>query len=178
MRTKKEFRYFTIFNHEKEQDYLRDQQKQGWKFVKVTGIGTYHFEECTPEDVIYQLDFNQETGAQKEEYLKMFADCGWEYIQEFAGYSYFRKAAADMKAEEEIFCDESSRLAMLERVYKGKLLPMFIIFNACLLPQFIINTTSGRYFVSALFGTIIVIYAAFFMYCALHYNRKKKQLGL
>ena len=78
MRTKKEFRYFTIFNHEKEQDYLRDQQKQGWKFVKVTGIGTYHFEECTPEDVIYQLDFNQETGAQKEEYLKMFADCGWE----------------------------------------------------------------------------------------------------
>ena len=69
----------------------------------------------------------------------MFADCGWEYIQEYAGYSYFRKAVKEMDMEEEIFCDEESRLAMLERVYKGRLLPMLVIFSACLLPQFILN---------------------------------------
>ena len=56
MKTKKEIRYFTIFQYEKEQEYLREQHKHGWKFVKVNGFGMYHFEECQPEDVIYQLD--------------------------------------------------------------------------------------------------------------------------
>ena len=57
MKTKKEFRYFTIFNYENEQEYLREQHKHGWKFVKVTGLGMYHFEECDSEDVIYPLDY-------------------------------------------------------------------------------------------------------------------------
>ena len=46
---KKEFRYFSIFNHEDEQKYLQNQHHLGWKFIKVTGLGTYHFEECDPE---------------------------------------------------------------------------------------------------------------------------------
>ena len=95
MKMKREFRYFTIFNHEDEQDYLREMHKHGWKFVKVTGLGRYHFEECQPEEVVYQLDYNQEGSAHKDEYIQMFEDCGWEYIQEFAGYSYFRKAVGE-----------------------------------------------------------------------------------
>ena len=126
MKTKKEFRYFTIFNHEKEEEYLREQHQHGWKFIRVTGLGMYHFEECQPEDVIYQLDFNEESKTNHASYVQMFSDCGWEYIQEYVGYSYFRKPVADMKDEEEIFCDESSRLAMLERVFKRRMLPVFI----------------------------------------------------
>lgn len=53
MEVRKEHKYFTIVEHEKEQEYLREKQKAGWKFVKVTGLGTYHFEKCEPEDVIY-----------------------------------------------------------------------------------------------------------------------------
>ena len=45
MEMKKEWKYFTIFNHEKEEEYLRDQHKAGWKFVRVSGIGIYHFEK-------------------------------------------------------------------------------------------------------------------------------------
>ena len=136
METKKEFKIFTIAHHKEEERYLREQHRKGWKFKKVTGIGIYHFEKCQPEDVVYQLDYNQEGASNKAEYIKMFADCGWDYIQEFWGYSYFRKSVAAMKGEEEIFCDDSSRLAMMERVYKGRLLPLLIIFCCCLLPQF------------------------------------------
>jgi len=57
MKTKKQYKYFSIFNHEKEQDYLREMHKQGWKFIKVTGLGVYHFEECEPQDVVYNLEF-------------------------------------------------------------------------------------------------------------------------
>ena len=76
MEMKKEWKYFTVFNHEKEEEYLSGQHRSGWKFVKVTGIGTYHFEKCQPEDVVYQLDYNQEASSDKSEYIRMFADCG------------------------------------------------------------------------------------------------------
>ena len=68
MKTKKEFKYFTIFRYEEEQEYLSDMHRHGWKFTKISGIGTYHFEECEPEEVVYQLDYNQEGRKQKEEY--------------------------------------------------------------------------------------------------------------
>ena len=173
MKTKKEWKYFSIFNHEKEQEYLREMHKHGWKFLNVTGLGTYHFVETEPEDVIYQLDYNQEGSKEKDEYVQMYADCGWEYIQEFAGYSYFRKAGKDMEADEEIFCDEDSKLAMMERVYKARLIPLLIIFSACLMPQFVINMTQGRYFLATLMGGILAVYVIFFVYCAIQYNRKK-----
>ena len=172
---KKEFKYFSIFNHEKEEEYLRNQHKLGYKFVNVTGIGTYHFIECTPEDVVYQLDFNQDATNQKEDYIKMFEDCGWEYIQDYAGYSYFRKSVSKMSENEEIFSDETSRIEMLERVYKGRLLPLLVIFLACLFPQFIINLTSRRYFLAVLFGSLLTIYVSLFSYCAIHYYRKKNK---
>jgi hypothetical protein len=104
--------------------YLREMHKQGWIFIKVTGLGVYHFEECEPQDVVYQLDYNQEGLSHKTEYIQMFSDCGWEYIQDYVGYSYFRKAAAEMNGDEEIFCDDASRAAMMGRVFKGSLLPL------------------------------------------------------
>lgn len=56
---KKEFRFFSIIEYDKEQDYLRKMQQNGWKFVNVSGL-IYTFESCSPEDVIYQLDYNKE----------------------------------------------------------------------------------------------------------------------
>ena len=82
---KKEFKYLTIFKYEEEQEYLRDMHKHGWKLVKISGIGIYHFEECEPEDVVYQLDYNLQ---KNDEYFQMFKDCGWEYLFDFAQYSY------------------------------------------------------------------------------------------
>ena len=172
---KKEWKWFSIFNYEKEEAYLRAQHKRGWKFVKVTGFGTYHFVECQPEDVVYQLDYNQEGSANKDQYIKMFSDCGWEYLQEYAGYTYFRKPVGE--TEESIFCDESSKLAMLERVYKGRLVPLLVIFSACLLPQFVLNLANGNYFLAGLMGAILAIYGAFFGYSAFHYYRKKNKGG-
>ena len=174
MKTKKERKFFTVFEYDKEQEYLRKQHKNGWKFVKVTGLGMYHFEECNQEDVVYQLDYNQESSANKEEYIKLFLDCGWEYIQDYMGYSYFRKSITDEKIDESIFCDESSRLDMIERVYKGKMLPLVLILSACILPQFVINLLNGRYIVALIMGIIIAIISIVFGYCTVQYNNKKR----
>ena len=48
--------------------------------------------------------------------MQLFADCGWEYIQDYVGYSYFRKPAATAGSDE-IFCDDESRREMLREVF-------------------------------------------------------------
>ncbi len=174
MEVKKQFKLFTIFEYEKEQDYLRKMHKAGWKFVKVTGLGMYRFEKCPPQDVVYQLDYNKDGLAHKDEYLKMFNDCGWEYIQDYVGYSYFRKAVSDDGIAEEIFCDDESRLQMMQRVLKGRMLPMLIIFLIVLLPQFITNLfDSHNYFISALLGVVLVIYIVIFATAYVKYSQYK-----
>lgn len=174
METKKEFRFFTIFQYEQEQEYLSRRHQEGWKFVKVTGLGTYHFERCQPEKVVYQLDYNQEGLANKEEYVRMFADCGWEYLMDYAGYSYFRKAAADMKGDEEIFCDEQSKLEMMERVLKGRMTPVLVLFCAILLPQCILNfAVYHNYTMGVVYSLILWVYVVLFVVCGRKYRKLK-----
>lgn len=177
MATKKQFKYFSIFNHEDEQEYLAQMHREGWRFVRVTGLGVYHFENCEPADVVYQLDYNQEGLSHKTEYVKMFEDCGWEYIQDYAGYSYFRKPALEMNGDEEIFCDDESRLAMMLRVYKGRLLPLVVLFSACLLPQFVLNSFVWQnYGVAAFIAGVIVLYLVVFAIFGIKYAKYKKNV--
>ena len=174
MQVKKQFKWFTIFEYEKEQDYLREMHKSGWKFVKVTGLGMYHFEKCIPQDVVYQLDYNKDGLAHKDEYLKMFDDCGWEYIQDFFGYSYFRKAVDEDGVAEEIFCDEESRFQMMQRVIKGRMLPLLIIFFLVLLPQFLTNLfDTHNSLIAAFIGGVLVMYCAIFGMCFVKYTQYK-----
>lgn len=161
METKQEFKYFTITEYDKEQQYLTRRHKEGWKFIKVTGIGQYHFEKCEPEEVIYQLDYNQEGNCNQAEYTQMFADCGWEYITTYVGYSYFRKPVAAMNGEEEIFFDDSSKLEMMQRIFKGRMIPMFIVFFLYLFWQFLIlHFFEGAFFtfVATMLQTALVIF--------------------
>lgn len=174
MQVKKQFKYFTIFEYEKEQDYLREMHKSGWRFIKVTGFGMYYFEECIPQDVVYQLDYNKDGLSHKDEYLKMFDDCGWEYIQDFFGYSYFRKAVAENGVAEEIFCDEESIFQMMQRVLKSRMLPLLVIFLTILLPQFILNLFSyHNYFAATFIGIVLVMYVSIFIMSYMKYNQYK-----
>ena len=75
--TKKELRWFSIMDYEKEARYLSRMHQKGWKFKRVTMPGIYTFGKCEPEKVIYQLDYNQEGMKNQMEYVKMFEDCGW-----------------------------------------------------------------------------------------------------
>lgn len=175
---KREFKYFTIPQWTQEQDYLREQHKKGWKFTRVSFPGIYSFESCQPEDVIYQLDYNQEGLTHKEEYLQMFSDCGWEYLQDFVGYSYFRKPVSRMDAEEEIFCDDASRLDMMRRVIRGRMLPMAAILFCVIIPQlFMQNAETGiRGVLFWVFAVFLVVYLALFISFGYQFWKYRKSL--
>lgn len=131
METKRIFKFFSIFEYKKEEDFLRKMHIQGWKLVKVSGFAVYQFERCIPEDVIYRLDYNRDGIKNKDEYVKIFNDCGWEYLQDYVGYSYFRKPASEISGTNEIFCDEDSRKQMFKRVCRGRAVEAAL--NICVL---------------------------------------------
>ena len=110
------YRFFTIFQYKQEEEFLRQQHNNGWRFTKLNALICYRFEKCEPQDVVYQLDYNPDGIAHKAEYVQMFRDCGWEYLQDYVGYSYFRKPTSEMNGDEEIFSDDSSRDDLLKQV--------------------------------------------------------------
>lgn len=134
------FKFFTIFQYRQEEEFLSIMHEQGWRLAWITFPGFYHFEKCEPKKVTYRLDYNQEGLKNKMQYVQMFSDCGWGYLFDFAGYSYFYKEGSDTQEREEIFCDDASRFDMMKRVFKGRIVLLIILFACMILPQFFVNT--------------------------------------
>ncbi|MDD6037250.1 MAG: DUF2812 domain-containing protein [bacterium] len=134
------FKFFTVPQYRKEEEYLSEMHEKGWRLTGITFPGFYHFEECTPAHGTYRLDYNPDSTKNHEEYVQLFDDCGWKYLFDFVGYSYFFKEGDSYADNEEIFCDDESRLEMMKRVFKGRVLPLIIIFGCTFVPQFLMNS--------------------------------------
>lgn len=135
--------------------------------------------KCEPEDVVYQLDYNQDGAAHKEEYVQMFRDCGWEYFTDFAGYSYFRRPASDLREGEGIFCDDSSRLEMMRRVLRGRMVPLFAVFFCIIIPQILFQMggdTVWNGILTVIYLVLFTVYVIIFVRFALEYLAYRKNI--
>ena len=177
---KTEFKFFSIPEWKKEENYLREQHKNGWEFVAVNGFCRYRFKRCEPKDVVYQLDYNPDSLAKQNEYIQMFSDCGWEYLQNYMGYSYFRKAASEMDGtEEKIFCDDASRLDMMKRVFRGRMTPLLINFFLIIIPQIFMQSQINTLINQSLmvfFCVMFVIYGVIFISFAIPFWKYYKSV--
>ena len=167
------FRYYTIMEYEKEQEWLSRQHRQGWKLTAAAAC-FYRFERCAPEDVVYQLDYNPEGRKHPEEYVQLFRDCGWEHVLDNVGYSYFRKPAAQMQGREEIFCDEASRMEMFRRILCHRMLPLLILLVGMFVPLIIMELLEAASAADVLItgipaGLVVALYIAVFAQCVLQY---------
>lgn len=133
--TMRKIRLFTIADFKEEEEWLKEMHRSGWKLTGMTPPCFFYFVRCRPEEVVYQLDFRNRRDGYGAEYLQMFQDCGWEYVDSCVSYHYFRKPAAQMEEEEEIFSDNASRADLLGRIWKWRMMPIFVIFFGCVLPQ-------------------------------------------
>lgn len=162
-RTKTEFKYFTVMNYKQEEAYLRKMHNSGWALSRIIPPCVYCFTECTPEDVVYQLDYNTGDSKNKDAYVQMFKDLGWDYLLDCMGYSYFKKPVAQMTGREEIFCDDASRLDMMKRVLQGRGYPLLCVFFVMILPQLFMLTShaSSGSFQKGLAITFLVLFAIY-----------------
>lgn len=177
---KREFKIFTIVEYEQEQEYLRTQHKNGWKLVHLTFPGIYLFEACESEDVVYQLDYHKEGLGSQDSYVQMFKDCGWEYLFDFMGYSYVRKSVACMQGDEEIFCDENSRIDFITRVFKGRLVPLIFLFFLIIIPQTILQVSNlqsdpAHRTLFVVYLILFAIYLYIFIRFGLQYRKLKQR---
>ena len=185
--TIREFHYFMLPDYEKEEEYLRQMHSDGWRFTHVTLPGIYHFEKCEPEDVVYRIDFNPQPADKKREYLCMFEDYGWEYLQDLNEFSYFRKPAVENDENaNEIFSDNASRVDMMQRVFAKRMIPVFVIFLTCVIPNLtnmmrLLSSPGGvqfrpwEYLLSGLLFLLFGLYIGIVTHCLVGFRRLSKK---
>lgn len=176
---KVKFRFFTIADYEEEENWLREQHKSGLRLVKTLPPCGYVFEPCSPEDVIYRLDYRN--GRQNREYMQLFQDYGWEYFTSCVGWMYFRKPAAEIEAENdgEIFSDRDSKLEMIRKIMKTRMFPLLIIFLTCLLPNWL-GAVAGSFgladvFFGGLFTGLVLLYVFLLIHCGWKLKKLEKK---
>jgi hypothetical protein len=154
-KTLRKFKWFWAWQDEAEEAWLREMSKQGWHLAQIVFPTIYEFEAGESEDFVYRLDYRSHYKMQKEDYLQLFQDSGWEYVQEMAGWHYFRKLALPGE-EMEIYTDAESKIEKYQRLlaFLGILaLPLFLS---------IINLGDPPY---AWFSTIrVIIFLIFVLY--------------
>ena len=128
------YRLVTIADYEREAVFLGEMHSKGWKLRKVSysillATVKYIFEKCQPEQVSYQLDFYPMKKSERASYLQLFKDCGWEHITDFNGFSYFSKPYSQIESdtEFEIYNDATSKLDMLYRILRLRLVPALLL---------------------------------------------------
>lgn len=176
--TKREIRFYTVADYLEEEQWLRDQHRNGWKITRMTPPCFYYFESCEPKDVIYRLDYRNDV-VEDETYLQMLKDFGWEYFGKCFGWHYFRKDAdaIESKEEGELFSDDASRVDLISAIVKTRMIPLAIIFLCCVIPNFW-RFLSGEF--TGPWGTFIGIFFAFmfcvYVYLISHCGSKLKML--
>jgi len=156
-KTRTVVRAFWAWNNEKEERWLGRMAANGWRLVAPRGV-YYRFERAEPADVVYRLDWRSPKKAEREEYLGLFRDAGWEHAGEFGGWHYFRTPAGDGPLPE-IHTDPESRMDMYRR-----LLAFIGIFCIAVWVPFFTNLrnphASGGFWtaVRAFQGALLVIY--------------------
>lgn len=106
MKSKLQFRIFTILDEDKKEEYLHEMHLKGWKF-KSNRFGFFYFDQCQPDDVIYCIYDSRFLKKYKHE-LQDFRDRGWELIE--TGFcSIFRKPASDLLPEDQVYMSKGLR---------------------------------------------------------------------
>ncbi|HEL2109917.1 TPA: DUF2812 domain-containing protein [Streptococcus suis] len=80
METKTECKVFFITDFNQQAQYLTEMHRKGWRLTKIRWNFFYHFEKCQPEDIAYQVDFKESKNKDRESYLRMYEDYGWEFV--------------------------------------------------------------------------------------------------
>ena len=135
---KKVWRFYTIADYEKEENFLNEMARDGWNLTAV-GFCRYIFRRGTPGEYIYKLDMVErgDSDQVKESYFNFLTDCGIRVVGEFKDWIYLQKRAADGPFD--MKNDTYAKLRQLNKVY-----------------SFSIRTLSG---LLRLFAIIIILFS-------------------
>jgi len=171
--TFRKFHWFWPWQDEQEEIWLRKMSNQGFHLVKANYFGQFTFESGEPVDMVYRLDFQDGSNKDKNAYLQLFSDTGWEHVGVLAGWQYFRKPVRHGE-EDEIFTDTKSKVEKYGRLMGGMgiFIPiyMLLLLNLDLVP----GSTLGM-ILKILGFAFMVFYTFMIMKVAIRIDQLRKQ---
>ena len=106
-----------IADFEREEEFLNDMAKKGYRLQKYNSLGRYTFVSAEPQDLSYKVDYRKfPSKARFEEYCTMFQDAGWEHVYgtRRSGSQYFLPVPGKAQTDD-IFSDEESKAGRYKR---------------------------------------------------------------
>lgn len=112
-----EYKFFTIFNFEKEERWLNEKAANGQNLRDV-GFCRYVFEDGKPGEYIYRLEMLDEhpNHYKSVEYLRFLEETGVEHVTSILKWVYLRKKASDGPFD--VYSDIDSKIKHYQRIIK------------------------------------------------------------
>jgi hypothetical protein len=127
-KTIRKTKWFWAWQDDKEEAWLEQMSSQGLHLKQAHIFAQYDFFQGQPENYTYRLDFQDALKHKKDEYLRLFADAGWEYLGQMSGWQYFR-APVRPGEEQDIYSDADSKIQKYNRLvaYLSVAFPSYLI---------------------------------------------------
>lgn len=142
---RKIWRFYTVADYEKEEEFLNEMARAGWNLTAV-GFCRYIFRRGNAGEYIYKLDMVERTESDevKESYFNFLTDCGIRVVGDFKDWIYLQKRASDGPFDTKN--DTYTKLRQVNKVYSfslrtvGNLLRIFVaIILVFVLLQLLLN---------------------------------------
>ncbi len=93
---RKVWRFFTIADYEREEQWINEMAREGWNLTAV-GFCRYIFRRGTPGEYIYKLDIVERTESDevRESYFNFLTECNIRIVGEFKDWLFLQRRAAD-----------------------------------------------------------------------------------
>ena len=164
MKSKLQFRIFTILDEDKKEEYLHEMHLKGWRY-RTSRFGFFYFDQCQPDDVIYRIYDSRFLKKYKYE-LQDFRNRGWELIE--TGFcSILRKPASDILTEDQVYMSKGLRWEVMRSRLRSC--------TATFLGGIVVCMSLFREDLSMSFFIIFVLYAFMISYLIYGYFRLKRK---
>lgn len=180
--TKRTHKWFWNYDYDKQEKYYTEMHAKGWALKKQdkAAVVLQQFEKCEPANVVYKIGYNA-VKTDRDSYIKMFEDYGWEFVGTAQDFYYFRKNAEGVSPEElDIFSDDESRLDMAKKAVTAGL-PILLVCTFCILVPQSINVYRNKergwsdWALIVLYSAVWALYVWGYVGAYLSYRRHKKQ---
>ena len=164
MKSKLQFRIFTILDEDKKEEYLHEMHLKGWRY-RTSRFGFFYFDQCQPDDVIYCIYDSRFLKKYKHE-LQDFRNRGWELIGA-GSCSIFRKSSSNLLPEAQVYMSNNLRWEVMRSRLRSC--------TATFLGGLVVCMSLFKEELSMAFFIIFLLYAFLISYLILGFFRLKRK---
>ena len=164
MKSKLQFRIFTILDEDKKEEYLHEMHLKGWRY-RTSRFGFFYFDQCQPDDVIYRI-YDSRFLKKYQHELQDFRNSGWELI-EIGFCSILRKSSSNLLPEDQVYMSKGLRWEVMRYRLRSC--------TATFLGGLVVCMSLFREDLSMSFFIIFVLYAFMISYLIYGYFRLKRK---